>query len=482
MVQLFMKIPLMKQNFSFIYKLLLVAGDAIALLCAFSLAYVLRVSLDPRPVASPVPALTYISLIATLLPLWLGVFSLLGLYTKRVYERRPKEAIRLFLGAVAGILLFVTFDFFSSETIFPAKLVPVYAALLSFFVLWVARTLLRWLRLFLYQHDYGLMRVVLVGNSDTTLYLGKYLHGNIHSGLKVVAVVANKQHILPAQQSLQYKSLANAIAETNPHAIIQTDSGAVAKIYNQAIEHHLDYQFIPSHSALFTSKHSVELLGGFPTINVHTTPLVGYGRAVKRIMDIFGSLIGLLVFSPLLLILATAIKIDDPKGKIFFKQKRLSRFNKAIYIYKLRTHNRQYSGLLPEEAFEKMNRPDLLKEYRENGDQLDDDPRETGIGRFMRRLSLDEIPQLINVLKGEISLVGPRSLVPRELEGYEFKSLILSVKSGLSGLAQISGRKEISFEERRKLDMYYVQNWSIWLDIRIIVQTIYTVLSGRGAK
>lgn len=481
MVQLSLRTT-MKQNFSFIYKLLLAGGDVIALIIAFSLAYILRVSLDPRPVHTPVPAFTYISLIATLLPLWLGVFSLLGLYAKRVYERRPKEAIRLFIGAVAGILLFVTFDFFSPDTIFPAKLIPVYAALISFFVLWAIRTLLRWLRLFLYRHDYGVMRVVIVGNSDTTLYLGKYLHGNVYSGLKVVSVVANKQYVFEAQQAVQHKSLASAIINTNPHAIIQTDSDNVAKVYDQAIKHHLDYQFIPSHSALFTSKHSVELLGGFPTINVHTTPLVGYGRAVKRVMDICGSLVGLLLFSPLLLFLTIAIKIDDPKGKVFFKQKRLSRFNKAIYIYKLRTHDRAYSGLLPEEAFEKMGRPDLLKQYRENGDQLEDDPRETAIGRFMRRLSLDEIPQLINVLKGEISLVGPRSLVPRELEGYEFKSLILSVKSGLTGLAQISGRKDISFEERRKLDMYYVQNWSIWLDIRIIVQTIFTVLSGRGAK
>lgn len=472
----------MKQNFSFIYKLLLVTGDIIALLGAFTLAYILRVSLDPRPVQNPVPALTYISFIMTLLPLWLGVFSILGLYAKRVYERRPKEAVRLFVGAVAGILLFVTFDFFSSETIFPAKLIPVYAALLSFFVLWAMRTLLRWLRLFLYQHDYGVMRVVLIGNSDTTLHVGKYLNGNIHSGLKVVGIVANKQYILDEQLSLQYKSLTTAIRETNPHTIIHTDSEDVVKVYDHAIQHHLDYQFIPPHSALFTSRHSVELLGGFPTINVHTTPLVGYGRAVKRIMDIFGSCVGLITSLPLLLLLAVAIKIDDPKGSVFFRQKRLSRFNKTIFIYKLRTHNRAYNGLLPEEAFEKMNRPELLKEYRENGDQLEDDPRETGIGRFMRRLSIDELPQLFNVLRGDISLVGPRALVPRELENYEFKSLILSVKSGLTGLAQISGRKDISFDERRKLDMYYVQNWSIWLDIRIIIQTIYAVLSGRGAK
>ena len=142
----------------------------------------------------------------------------------------------------------------------------------------------------------------------------------------------------------------------------------------------------------------------------------------------------------------------------------------------------KYNGLSPEEAFTKLGQPELITKYRENGDFLINDPRITKIGRILRSTSLDELPQLINVLKGDISLVGPRALVPQELKDYEFKSLILSVKSGLTGLAQISGRRDISFEERRKLDMYYVQNWSIWLDLRIIIQTIYMVLAGKGAK
>lgn len=144
--------------------------------------------------------------------------------------------------------------------------------------------------------------------------------------------------------------------------------------------------------------------------------------------------------------------------------------------------NPKYNGLSPEEAFEELGQPELITKYRENGDFLINDPRITKIGKVLRSASLDELPQLLNVLKGDISLVGPRALVPQELKDYEFKSLILSVKSGLTGLAQISGRRDISFEERRKLDMYYVQNWSIWLDLRIIIQTIYMVLAGKGAK
>ncbi len=129
-----------------------------------------------------------------------------------------------------------------------------------------------------------------------------------------------------------------------------------------------------------------------------------------------------------------------------------------------------------------MNKPKLAKKFRLNGDYLEDDPRLTRIGRFLRQTSLDELPQLFNVVKGDLSLVGPRALVPEELDMFEKKHAVLSVKSGLTGLAQISGRKSISFEERRKLDVYYVQNWSFWFDIIILLKTLRVVLEGRGAK
>ncbi len=472
----------MKQNFSFVYKVALVIADGLALLTGFSLAYILRVSLDPRPITTPVSSTTYITLIATLLPLWLGVFYLLGLYHKRIYGRRPKEVSRLFVAALSGVMLLVTFDFFSPEVLFPAKLVPIYAALTCFLVLWCERAIMRSVRLHLHANDHGVVRVLLVGSSEATYFLSRFLYKNEQSGYKVVGVVANKHNIYPPLLEKQFKSPVTAIEEAQPHAIIHTDSVDLTRIYNLSIEHHLDYQFMPAHEAILTAKNSIELLGAFPLINVHTTPLIGWGRLVKRAMDIVLSFVGLVVLSPLMALIAVMIKLSDPRDKVIYKTGRLTRFKRTINIYKFRTHDRQYNNLLPEEAFEKMGRPDLLKKYRENGDQLEDDPRETKLGRILRRTSLDELPQLFNVLKGDISLVGPRALVPRELESYEFKSLILSVKSGLTGLAQISGRKDISFEERRKLDMYYVQNWGVLMDLQIIVRTIFMVITGRGAR
>ena len=135
-----------------------------------------------------------------------------------------------------------------------------------------------------------------------------------------------------------------------------------------------------------------------------------------------------------------------------------------------------------EQAFKKMGRPELSKKYRENGDQLDDDPRVTKIGKFIRATSIDELPQLFNVIRGDISLVGPRALIPQEINKSNRKNVILAVKAGVTGLAQVSGRRDISFEERRRLDVYYVQNWSIIFDIQILFKTVASVIFRKGAK
>jgi lipopolysaccharide/colanic/teichoic acid biosynthesis glycosyltransferase len=167
---------------------------------------------------------------------------------------------------------------------------------------------------------------------------------------------------------------------------------------------------------------------------------------------------------------------------MFFRHERLSRHNKKVRVFKFRSHKTEFNGLEPEEAFKLMGREDLLVEYRKYGDQLTSDPRVTKVGRFIRRYSLDELPQLINVIKGDISLVGPRALVAYELDKYEQKNLILSVRSGLTGLAQISGVRDLSFQERRKLDLYYVENWSFWGDMVILIKTFWVVIRHKGTR
>ena len=188
----------------------------------------------------------------------------------------------------------------------------------------------------------------------------------------------------------------------------------------------------------------------------------------------------LVVASPFILLIAV-INIFA-SGSVFFRQKRLTRFDNEFRVFKFRSQYKKYDGTTPEQAFEMMGRPELAKVYRQNGDFLLNDPRVTPFGRFLRRASLDELPQLFNVLKGDLSLVGPRALIPQELSEFDRKHAILSVKSGLTGLAQVSGRKDIPVSERRKLDLYYVQNWSLWMDIMILVKTIRVVFKRSGAQ
>ena len=176
------------------------------------------------------------------------------------------------------------------------------------------------------------------------------------------------------------------------------------------------------------------------------------------------------------------VKLSDFRHPAIYSEERLSQYNRKFKIYKFRSMKPEFSGLSPEEAFKKMCHPELIKKYRKNGDYLPNDPRITRIGHFMRKTSLDDLPQLWNVIRGDISLVGPRALVPGELKTYGDRSLLLTVKSGLTGLAQVSGRRDISFEERRSLDIYYVKNWSLGLDFQILLRTVKAVFKHEGAK
>lgn len=471
----------MRTNASIIFRFFLALGDMFALLFSFTAAYILRVSLDPRPFPNAINASTFITSVALMLPLWVLVFYMLGLYSSRVYEYKTREASRLFVAALLGIMLMVSFSFFASVPLFPAKMVAVYAGLIGFILLICFRTLLRIVRYVALDHRRGLQRLVIVGNDEATVSLASYLSNNPRSGYYIVGIVADKKYLVPTLESRYYTTLEEAVEKGRADVIMQTDSHQSDKVYDFAVNHHMRYQYVPSHRALESTRHTTEIIGTLPVIIVQTTPLIGYGRVVKRIVDIAGSVVAMILTSPLWLLVALFMKLSSPRSPILFRQARLTRHNKTIYIYKFRTMKPDYNGLLPEEAFAKMGKPELAEEYRKNGDQLPNDPRVTRVGRFLRTFSLDELPQLINVFKGDISLVGPRALVARELKQYPNKHLILSVKSGLTGLAQISGRRDISFDDRRALDIYYVHNWSLWLDVQILFKTIWYVLFRRGA-
>jgi exopolysaccharide biosynthesis polyprenyl glycosylphosphotransferase len=474
----------MKSNTSLIYALFLILGDFLALLAAFASAYILRVKFDDRPLIQQIPAETYIYAFLTILPLWITVHALIGLYHRNTYQNRFRELGKLAIGSFLGILVVIGYDFVVEQALFPARLVVVYALLLGFSYLVLFRTLARWLRGIFFSFGSGLTNVLIVGNnSQARRGIIEELENTRHSGYRIVGIVGKTSEF---QQFESFEEALSKLSNTTIHSIIQTelykDGAKNDEIMSYSQKQHVTYRFIPGHSELFVGNIEVELFRGTPVVTVHQTALVGWGRIVKRLFDLLIAALLLIITSPIILITAILMKILNPRETILFSQIRLTQFDRPFKVYKLRTQYRKFDGTTPEEAFNMIGKPELAKAYRHNGDTIDGDPRIIKMGRFLRSNSIDELPQLLNVLKGDISLIGPRALIPEELKNYQHKSHLLSVRSGLTGLAQVSGRRDISFEERRKLDAYYVQNWSFWLDIVILFKTIRAIFAGIGAK
>ena len=197
--------------------------------------------------------------------------------------------------------------------------------------------------------------------------------------------------------------------------------------------------------------------------------------AIKRIIDIIGSLIGIVILSPLFLIVAIAIKIEDPKGKVFFAQKRSGKNNKLFYMYKFRSMVSNAEELLEE-----------LKELNEMDGpvfKIKEDPRITKVGRFIRKTSIDELPQLFNVLKGDMSIVGPRPPIPHEVAEYnEYQMQRLLVKPGITCIWQVSGRNTIGFDEWVEMDLEYIKTRNLWLDIKLIFKTVGVLFGDENAS
>jgi lipopolysaccharide/colanic/teichoic acid biosynthesis glycosyltransferase len=202
---------------------------------------------------------------------------------------------------------------------------------------------------------------------------------------------------------------------------------------------------------------------------------------LKRAIDVFGSLLGLVIFFPVFLIAALIVRIDSP-GPIVFIQKRVGKDGKVFGMYKLRS--------MVDEAEEHLKRdPNLLKEYKKGSYKLENDPRITRVGKILRKTSVDEIPQILNILRGEMSLIGPRAFKPDELGEQQRRfpeikkelATALTVKPGLTGLWQVSGRSEIDFKERVKLDADYARSLSFWEDLKILIRTPFAVIKANGA-
>ncbi len=470
------------------YSILLMIVDTIILATVFSLAYYVRTQLDHRALLHAVYATDYIVSFLAIAPVWVLIFASLGLYSASVYTRRLVEWSRIILGTFIGILLVIGWEYFTNIHIFPARLVASYVLIGSTAAIIVARELIRDIRHELFRYGRGVSRVLVIGNSDATTDIALALGSTHKSGYQIVAF-AGPARLLPPHLGINhYTRVEDALQDIdklNITTIIQTDlydSGTRNhKILSAAQIAHIQYNFIPGEPEFYTGKNTIDVFLGYPMITVSQTPLIGWGAVCKRLFDLILVVAALPLWGSILLVLSFLQKIFNP-GPIFYRSKRLSQYSKPIKLYKFRTMGAQYGKKDASLEFEDMGRPDLADEYRRNH-KVENDPRITRFGKILRDTSLDEFPQFINVLRGDLSLVGPRPILPQEVKFSQSRTALLhSVKSGVTGLWQVSGRSDLSFDERIELELYYAQNWSFWLDLRILFKTIAVVMRKTGAR
>ena len=484
----------MRKRSELFFNTLLLPIDFLAVMGAFILAYYVRVKLTGRPVANPLGIVLFLKISLLIIPVWIIIFALSGLYNLTSLRGRLEELGKIFVAVSGGTMFLILVDFISRQPLFPAKAVPIYGYGFSFAFVLLGRQIVRLFQRYLFKYDIGVHRVLLVGSGEIAQKILGDLSDTARSGFRIIGAIDSASRAKERLRGIKvFSSLKDAdekIGPKNIDEIIQADSALgpdeILELVSYANNNHLAYRFVPNQFGIYATNSTVSTLAGLPIIEIKQTPLEGWGRIVKRGFDLVGSLLGLIVLSPLFLLTGLIIKLTDP-GPVFYKHKRLSRVGKPIYIYKFRTMRYQFStgsgfsGMSDAEIFKAMGRPDLAEEFSK-AQKLKDDPRVSPVGKIMRRTSLDELPQLFNVLKGELSLVGPRPIVDAELERYgEERSRFLALKPGLTGLWQISGRSDLDYDERVKLDIFYVENWSLFLDIKILLKTVVVLLGRRGA-
>ncbi len=483
----------MHKRSELIFNLILLPIDFIAVTAAFILAYVIRVKIDGRPVANPLGIVLFLKLFLLIIPVWILIFALAGLYTQTGLRSRWNELGKIFVGVSGGTMSMILVDFASKQPIFPAKSIPIYGYGLSLLFVALGRQIVRGIQHYCFNFGIGVRRTMIIGSGEIAQRLLSDLSRK-NSGYHIIGVIDTARNADKRMKHLPiFSDLDSAIARFKRHGIeefIQADSALppedIMSILDFAGSHHMAFRFVPNQFGVYATNTTMSTMAGMPVVEIKHTPLDGWGRIVKRMFDLLGAGFGLLVASPFMLLIALIMKLTDP-GPVFYRQPRLTRNNEPINILKFRTMYLKYStgdgyGAKDDAAaFKALGKPELINEFSlEN--KLAKDPRVTPLGRFLRKTSLDELPQLLNVLRGDLSLVGPRPMLATELDRFgQHLATILALKCGITGLWQVSGRTDVGFEGRVKFDIFYVENWSLWLDIKILLKTVLMVIRGRGA-
>jgi exopolysaccharide biosynthesis polyprenyl glycosylphosphotransferase len=412
------------------------------------------------------------------------------------------DGIRVFKAAGLGSLLLVAaaflyrggFEFraFSySRSVFAADFALALAGLAG------ARLLARGAQILLRRRGVNLIPTFVVGRGEEARLCIEEMRARPALGYRVVGVIesapaddATPDEFAGVPVVSDIAGLPEAIRAARVNEVIVTDpriSGdTLFEVMMQAGRRRgVEFRLVPSLFNLVPRKTEIDQIGAMPMIRLFREPLSDAARLVKRASDLIIAALALIVLLPLWALIALLVKLDS-KGPVFYRQERVGMDGRVFLFIKFRSMHmdaddaihREYQEKLIAGRTEEINLGDAEKPVF----KLANDPRITRVGKILRRLSLDELPQLLNVLRGDMSVVGPRPPIPYEVENYElWHRKRLDMKPGITGLWQVSGRNRLSFDEMVRLDLFYIENWSLWLDVKIILKTLPVMLRGENA-
>jgi exopolysaccharide biosynthesis polyprenyl glycosylphosphotransferase len=463
----------------------LIISDILMSGLAFRLAYFLRFELSLGIFYQNInpPIDFYQRLVFIFIPLWLFIFALLGLYDRQKLLGGTQEYSLVFNGTTIGLVVVIAVGFLDPDFVF-ARGWLLLAWWFTFVLTAGGRFTLRRIVYALRQRGYFLSLAVIVGANNEGLSLAEQLMRWKSSGFHLVGFIDKKLapgtplirhlHVLGSVDDLDKVIQQYGVEELILASSAISSRDRMLEIFQRyGVSSDVNVRMSSGLYEIITTGLTVKEFAYVPLVGVNKVRLTGIDEVLKMALDYAITIPGLILLSPLLLAIAIAVKLDSP-GPVIHRRRVMGMNGRQFNAFKFRT-----MFVNGDEILDKY--PNLQNELARNH-KLKVDPRITRIGQFLRRTSLDELPQLFNVLTREMSLVGPRIITPAEVEKYNKWDLnLMTVRPGITGLWQVSGRSDVSYEERVRLDMHYIRNWTIWLDIHLLIQTIPAVIKARGA-
>lgn len=481
-------------------KCVVVAVDALIAIGSFILAFKLREGSDVLSHTAWAWSQAFVPYAGIL---YFAVFARVGML---IYQRAynyygsfsyAQEAIKIVKAVGVSSLLIIAWAFlfrggFAFREFSYSRSVFVLDFAIALGIYLAFHSTLRFLQVRARNREINLIPTLIAGTNTEAEQTINELRDRRDLGYRVVGVIGTNTtdvNGIPVVGTID--DLPTVVRELSIQEVIITDNSITSDRMFEAMMkigrgQRVEFRFAPSLFELLPQKTSVDQIGVLPMVRLFREPLSDAERFIKRISDIATATIALTIVSPLLAIIAVWIKLDS-KGKVFFRQERVGMDGRVFLCYKFRSMRQDADEDVHREAYEK----NIGGEEAANaGDEtapvygkVKDDPRITRAGRFLRRSSLDELPQLFNVLKGDMSIVGPRPPIPYEVAGYKlWHRKRLDMKPGITGLWQVSGRNRLTFDEMVRTDLFYIENWSLWLDMKIILLTLPAVFRGDGAR